>query len=144
MNDETMKRLACGCSFGNIGKAFVMRPCSPTCDLYAESIETARKQDKPIQEIDPATLMQHESELKAPSACPYCGRQNDLVSGKTDEATPGSILLCINCARPGVLTEINTTRKATHEELEQFELNGDFVLMRNAVRRSIRERLMNN
>lgn len=39
----------CGCEVGVFGDAFMMRPCSPTCEKYLYTKEKARELGKTLQ-----------------------------------------------------------------------------------------------
>lgn len=41
-------RLPCGCEMGQVGEAFVYRPCSLDCRYYRYAMAEAERQDKPM------------------------------------------------------------------------------------------------
>lgn len=46
-----VERLPCGCVIGNAGDAFVMQPCSPTCEYYLYFLAESGRQAKPVEYI---------------------------------------------------------------------------------------------
>lgn len=42
----------CGCGFGSVGDAFVIEPCSLTCEIYLYAVAENRRQGKPIELLD--------------------------------------------------------------------------------------------
>lgn len=40
--------LPCGCVIGEHAEAFVIVPCSPTCEYYQYALEESARQGKPI------------------------------------------------------------------------------------------------
>lgn len=43
-----LERLPCGCEMGEVGDAFVMRPCSPGCEYWRYAMAEAERQGKPV------------------------------------------------------------------------------------------------
>jgi hypothetical protein len=130
MNSSEIKdaeRLPCGCVIGNHIKtnAFVMVPCSETCEYYAYAVEQARKTQKPIAQYD--TRRSHVEQARSLSPifttnCPYCGSPNDGYSSSdhTNTPTPGDVSICAYCKRIGFFTE-HGIRKPTDDEKSELE-----------------------
>jgi hypothetical protein len=45
------ERLPCGCVIGHHGDAFVIQPCSPTCEYYRYFLAESARQAKPIRYV---------------------------------------------------------------------------------------------
>lgn len=46
--ESLLERFDCGCEIGNIGDAFVIRPCSMTCEKYRYAVAEGKRQSKPM------------------------------------------------------------------------------------------------
>lgn len=69
--DDELMRFSCGCVFGSVGEAFVMRPCGDDCENYAKVLAMVQEKRKvtgePLHHLyDPVYDL-------APEGCCSCG-----------------------------------------------------------------------
>jgi hypothetical protein len=57
-----------------------------------------------------------------PSACPYCGAENNRATSLCGAAPlPGDVSICVSCQGVSVFSEVLLLRKPTEAERKSFE-----------------------